>query len=1310
MQLYAQLPPEAADIYRQLHDGEVEGQFERAVSESDVDLLLRLFRAHRLATIWPEIGDELAAQLLELGQYGRVIEVLREMEWSQQGTTPARRGELAVALMRAGANRAARRALRSSPAELDPASAGADDARLARVSEWLDSHSGPGRFRAANDYVLGAAPFWSSGGDTAVPAWPQEELLRAIETVQRLPLIEPVVSEGALVYRANGRIHAFDALTLTPKWSANELAPERAAFVRDALPDLSESMVSTDARLLLTNYLRHAVALGHQRAFTIESLQSAASGDFGQPQLAAAPQPRFPNELVARDLETGRLLWRTGEDPDGPLIDVEFQDRPLMTSGAVLAPVRRGEHVLLVELDADTGALLREVSVVGPPAHFTPEGGRFLIASDETSIYLGTGNGVVAALRADDLAWQWAATYPSTVAEHLGRLWWKPPVEPEEFAAARAVFADDLLVLAPPDSLEVFALDRFTGREQWRMRRREHTMIVGAVSRGLVFAAGGGLTCLDAEDPEGRAAAWKSVPLEILGHCDVYADQVYVPTRSGVVVIDGTTGKVLSDQIVAASGANQKCGPRNLITTDEAVFAVGAEGVEKYPNASATRRQCEEILAEHPSDERARLGLSWLAALEGDYATARELLESIDSESGPYQASCGRLLRHVFLALADEAGDGAEELAWLRRAATRTVDAGLSAALAIRIGAALEREGETRQAVGHYCEMLGLTDLLLTDLEPDSNLSRAAWLLAEERLHELVEGDRSGAVREAIRAHIERASDAVLMRLAGAGLPAELRDEVVRRVLVSSVAPEHKDSLIGTIVDRLDDARAALCAWEVFVALDRMDEAHAAREAWSARYGSRVDALPSAERERLVGVELAQKKLDALSGAPFDAAPRRQWLLEECELLVDPTHPGGPEDRWLVVRNRQTQELQLINAIRYQGYPRRKTADGLDGRPAGIHDGPIDPEHLAFGQQRWERSLRPFWPMRRWRDIAAIPVRGGLVALGLGPERAGGSRLWEREVPRWRGIPDDFLAQSAVGELGLYLATGPGRIELWGWQDGFTRWRHGFDGRSVRQMNIVGGVLVAWMDDGQVAVLNAMTGATATDSAVLGRPIRGLALAGDILVSWESDRLSAFAASGATLVPQWSLSTDTPANPYVVRGGDWLLVRDADSEFWTVLDTRTGEAAFASPLGPFDAVNAAAMDAGTLRVAGTVVQSDDRVELRIGAYAMREGRELWYDHYSTRWLPSDDHLVSHLQFVPLLVIDGGLGGTESHAPSLMLVDKSDGSHTVGVALENDYDRHEPSCEPYLMVTKSRIIVQVEGNVIGYGNSPLRPGK
>ena len=167
----------------------------------------------------------------------------------------------------------------------------------------------------------------------------------AVSLTRRMPL-QAVISDGdTLITRTRGTIWAFDALTLRTRWRVPELVRGEPTAEQSDLAAALSAMVlgstggqeelSTDANLLLSDALRHVLSTGAGLVFTIESaaFPPDQTDELGSMHLVGIDFALPSNELVARDLASGDVVWRRGHDADDPLFAASFQDAPIMVRG-----------------------------------------------------------------------------------------------------------------------------------------------------------------------------------------------------------------------------------------------------------------------------------------------------------------------------------------------------------------------------------------------------------------------------------------------------------------------------------------------------------------------------------------------------------------------------------------------------------------------------------------------------------------------------------------------------------------------------------------------------------------------------------------------------------------------------------------------------------------------------------------------------------------------------------------------------------------------------------------------------------------
>jgi tetratricopeptide (TPR) repeat protein len=1346
--LIAQLPDAGLQMYRQLHDAEAAAMLAEAARAGDAQRLRVIFREYPHTSCWVDIGRELIARLLDAGDFAGAIEILHEL-LASEGDDAELRAQLVIASIGAGAPRLGEVTLERLLSDATLRRQPRWGSKLATLSDWLsEQRRVTGRTDAAINPALGVGDAWMARLSDG-PSVSARDLAEAIDTLRRLPLIEPAVSGDVLVIRCDGELRAFDLLTLARRWKRSELRPEMVIADISAFPGDApgpESHLPRSTTSLLTNYLRHAVSVGFGNVYSIEGLPSSDNTEpLARRPFQMLPQLATRAELVARSLADGSIVWRTGVEGSHPLAGASMQDRPLLLDDRLVVPYTRNADLRLAVLDPQTGRVVQDISVVGPPLVYLSDGGRCLLSADETSIQVSTGNGVVASLSRRDLSWQWACTYPSSLTQRLAQTWWQPSPQPIESGVDRPIVAENLLIVAPMDSHEVFGIDRFTGRERWRFARRESLGLVGVVDAGLVLV-GSGLTCVDLNDPDGRPPKWRTVSLEVVGRPVIDEPRIFVPTRTGIVVVDSATGKLTADQQLVLSrgtepdaeggdaGQDTAVGSAvdagNLLVAAGGLYCVTPDRLVRVPDVAQTRAIGEQLALKNPADPRAALLLAWVEALSGSGKDALARLQTIDSKDPELNAARDRLLGYVFLELARSATPGEDRLAWLKQAAGIARSPETAARLAAIIGAALEQEQRWSDAIQHYGEVLAEREARHAPDAADPTYSPADWLHAVRRLRAL-RGRVPAALMEAelckVAARLEALPGALeaLSRLDLALTDGPAREAVDRAFVRLKLPPEFLAARLGVPGGGGDPAerrRAHLLRWETHVALQKLGEAREDATLWKERFASDVNdaAIAAAgksaeplERDRAWAqrIEQEQRKIADALGKPFvnDATLRnRRWRMVNAELVMDLREPMSDVRNWIPVRARDGFQLQLIEIGRNQ-QPWRQTPDAVGTTPAA--DDLM--RALANAVQSGENRLEA-WPALFYENHALIPAPGGLVCIGLAPGRTARKRAWELPVPHWATVPRDFADKSAGGPQGAYICPRVDRIALIGWMDGKCWWQRDLGGVAVERLVHVAERLLVITQDHQVFSFDATFGDHMMRPPADVPTATLVAVVEDTILLCSADGVTALDA--ATLAPRWTRPIRAVERLVPVTGRPWVAFRAREQNDWSLLNAETGEPVFAAELGESGELTAIAFDGERLMVAGRKADSDaapgGRIETSVAALDPQTGRPLWRQAVESSVPINVTQLLGHPDYVALLIHRGGrvttFGADAAEFPALQLIAKRGGEVSKPFSIADAYKVSQMSlCDPLLLVTPARLIVQIDGNVLAFGNPPAQ---
>jgi outer membrane protein assembly factor BamB len=1350
--LFERMPAPGQELYQRLHDAEAAARLAEAAAAGDVPTLRHLFRTYYGSRNWPAVGAELVAQLLDRGRFGAAIETIRMLAAAGVALEPARRAQLVVALAETGQWQAAAELL----AELEDDTAGAPGgrgfARTADLRAWFDER----RAASADPLARGVfAPelrsgrYWRAALTPAATGGlfePDGRIAEAVDLRRQMPLLAPVVADETLVVRARGTVWAYDALTLTPRWRAAETtrfglesggADWPAMYVEQTGGMGGGRQLSLDAHVLLSNALRHSVGSAHGLVFTIEGLPAPVEEAVrsGGQRWAASDQGPEPNELVARELATGRLAWRRGGDAADSLRGVAFQDVPVTAAGGLCVPFVRGGDIALAVLDPQTGRTIREVPLVGPPTHFDGSGGRCLMVAADGSLYVCTGNGVVAALDRGDLTWKWAATYPSTLGDRRGMAWWLLGDERLDFARQPPVVAGDLLLLAPLDSPFFLALDRHTGRQRWRHARGTYEHLVGTLGPDVLLA-GDHVACIDAQD--GRTVKWRSVPLVVTGRAAVCGQQVYVPTDTGVVVLDGRTGKVVEAADDRPAGADfAVASPRehlasaNLVVGNTALFAVSPNTVVKFADLDATADRCAALLARAPADPRALLARAHVDFLAGRHEPALAALQELEPLDAAMSAGRERLLTDIFVALSQQSDAHADQLAWLRQALDLTRSAETAARLGVLFGNALEADERWEAAVEHYVGMLRAAEPAPVEAPGEPAVRVAAWLHAADRLRGVLARLAPEVANSLVDELVATGDARLLLRLRRATAGAPSRAAVDRALALSGLPPELQLRFLPDEDDE-DGAWEQRCAlhvarWETHVGLGMLTAALADARQWQAQFAASFPAdadtaqpWQAALAARVRRIAAARARLLSADALPFDrhVTGRYQWKLPGAELITDPAQLAVSNPAWILLRKPELILITLHSAV--LGREWHQTVDALTAGPAAqasifdaaaaLASGP-DYSAIDAGRATWPAVMRDY--------LAAVPVRGGLVAVGRGVERGGGSRLWEHPVPDWPTIPTNFADLAVATADGVVFAPRPDRVMLIGWADGAVWWERDLGTLRVERLllaerDVASGQSAARViivdQAGTIAALDAATGSRLDTLPLLGGTARAASVVSDTLVVWTEMSVAGF--DPRTLEQRWARPSRAAAACRVVAGSSWVAYRLRGQDDWQLLDARAGQPVFTSGLGPLGAeITAAAVVGEQIILAGRDSAADgyEVPVVRLAAFDRAHGRRRWQHELRTAAAANLTQLSAHPDVIPLLEARpvGALSAepAEYDTLALRLIDRQTGELGPAIDIAQDFRSGRGVCGPSLLATPSRLIVQANGTLAAYGRAP-----
>ena len=389
----------------------------------------------------------------------------------------------------------------------------------------------------------------------------------------------PVAADGVVYYSDATRIHAVD------------LATGRPAITRDGVlhrDDPLEDLRTSDRIRIGPGgwQTTSGGAVGVPR-HTLTITDKIVYGRMGSPATARVePRPGSKHDrLVGLNLRRdGALAFSV--QPKEPAW--AFDGVPVGDDRRVYVAMRHSDvtpHAYVACYDVATGNLLWRTAIGAadtPGAGSGDEITHNLLTLVGDRIYFNTNLGLVAALDARTGAICWLHRYERRTSEPLitGRTM---PLQFERDPAP-CLFYEGLIIVAPTDTPEVFALDAMTGRALWRNDQMDDGLHLLGVVRRNVIVGGHRLRGVDLRTGKLRFTWPESEHAGIrgMGRGLVAGDEVFWPTRSEIHVIHGVTGArsrpPISLASVGSQGANLAAAQGRLVVAGyDKLMAFGPE-------------------------------------------------------------------------------------------------------------------------------------------------------------------------------------------------------------------------------------------------------------------------------------------------------------------------------------------------------------------------------------------------------------------------------------------------------------------------------------------------------------------------------------------------------------------------------------------------------------------------------------------------------------------------------------------------------------------------------------------------------------
>lgn len=616
-QLLSELPDEGRRTYLNRYAAAAD-ELERRVEEYRDEMLLRELVDHYRATPAGQRGVlRLSRLLADQGhRHDAAGLLIRSAQLTRDRVARAEFGRMAIDLLsRASDAEAARQLGRNlgwTPQEVEIVVSSAPAQRAAspqvRRGPYLtaDTVSLPG-----DDPDLVLFPVWSQPlieRDSV-----RESVLRLEESLKAegrtpLPTSLPLAVEDRLVFRtlqslqvrraSDGSLLHEMRMARSPEecFSTSE---RRGMDIRESDPLCSQlyrdgvfGSVSSDGRQLFAIEEQGTLEVREQDRWGRNDSSSGLTG------------PWAHNELVAYDLESGRVRWRVG----GPMIEEEFS-RPLAGTYFFGAPLPRGNElyvigerageVMLFCLSRDSGEPLWSQSLttagrsVGEdvvrrqwecrPAFvdglvLCPTTTGWLIAVDPAMRRLRWGARFAPRLATFG---QFRSGYSVNGIQELNQRWQDMILH----AAGSRVYVSPLEM---PDELSMaepvlICLDAHDGREIWKIPKGEFLYVAGCHDRGVLVVGRSKVALLGRDD--GKAVWTYGLSDPPVGRGIFMDGRFLLPMSDRLVLLDSHTGKE-----VRVAGLPAGMTPlRNLAFAGEFLVSLSPDAIQAFPMPTSAR-------------------------------------------------------------------------------------------------------------------------------------------------------------------------------------------------------------------------------------------------------------------------------------------------------------------------------------------------------------------------------------------------------------------------------------------------------------------------------------------------------------------------------------------------------------------------------------------------------------------------------------------------------------------------------------------------------------------------------------------------
>ncbi len=768
----AKLPPEGLAAYRVLNDGRADRLLKLAIRDHAIQLMEQVVDRYLLTSSGPRASMLLTSWLLDNGQAVKVIRVLdrtkrlrpQASDLQQQmalrktvahAMLSQRELAIATAHQARGSDVAwPREQLQDLIASLPvTGSTNRTQSEERPPVYWPMLGGGPERRgqMAEVSPTLAGRLTWS----LPMPDSLEDDWVSYLASPERgfPPTMEAIAGDGLLFVNGQGRCAAIHLDTFQLAWASSSLIESLSSRfvhqIRRLRGQFNRTETLSREERIGYDYAGQSLCLAGDLLLTIESAredlslddQGTAVQDRARPQLLnpwvirrAATDPTGARRLVAYEAKTGNLRWVRGAsaDPQSLLYRATFLGVPLPIKDELWCAVLADNDLFVVGLDRATGQPLHRIYLCTPIAGMQSTTASISISSDGAFLYIPTGQGLLFCVDLVGRQLNWAVRYErsrASQARHLN----SSNARRHSWRNSPPIIAGGILLLAPPDSDALIALDRTSGLTVWRAPRG-HGLYLIAAGPSTAWLGGPTISCVSLATGD---TIWRSNPVNPTGRAVLGGNQVLVPTAQGLLVLDAASGSTIDQKPLPA---HQPPLGNLLIVADGLISADGSL-IRRYPDADRAYRTAAAAHQADPTAPAPSIRLASLELMDGDALAALEALDDVQFNRGKPQFETvkvvGALRVDALLQLAAIDGLSLEKVGdYLRRA----VEQSITAEDQLRTGLALAAHLEaTDQLVESYTALweLGRDSSSNHFIEPERGLRIAARSVIAEKLNAL---------------------------------------------------------------------------------------------------------------------------------------------------------------------------------------------------------------------------------------------------------------------------------------------------------------------------------------------------------------------------------------------------------------------------------------------------------------------------------------------------------------------------------------------------------------------------------------------